>query len=127
MSRPGRRTARVQTIDEYLATIPEEVRPRVEEIRRRAHAVVPGAGETIRYGMPTITLDGSSLVHFAACKRHIAVYPAPELSGDADDAAFDAALAPHRGDKGTLRFPLDEPLPADLVAEVVRRLAAARP
>ena len=119
----------MQTIDEYIATIPEGVRPRVEEIRRRAHDVVPGAGETIRYGMPTITLDGSSLVHFAAWKRHIAVYPAPEPSGDADDAedaAFEQALAPHRGDKGTLRFPLDQPLPADLITEVVRRLARGR-
>ena len=116
----------MQTIDEYIAGCPEGVRPAVEEIRRRAHAVVPGAGETIRYGMPTITLDGSSLVHFAAWKRHIAVYPAPELSDDAEDAAFEQALAPHRGDKGTLRFPLDQPLPTDLITEVVRRLAAGR-
>jgi uncharacterized protein YdhG (YjbR/CyaY superfamily) len=119
----ARHTARVQTIDEYIASCPEAVRPVLEEIRRRAHAVVPGSGETIRYGMPTITLDRSSLVHFAAWKRHIALYPAPEPS---DDPAFEQALAPHRGDRGTLRFPLAEPLPVDLVTDVVRRLAGAR-
>jgi uncharacterized protein YdhG (YjbR/CyaY superfamily) len=121
---PDGHTARVRTIDEYIAACPEEVRPVMEEIRRRAHDVVPGAGETIRYAMPTITLDGTSLVHFAAWKRHVSLYPAPEPS---DDAVFEEALAPHRGDKGTLRFPLAQPLPGDLVGEVVRRLARTRP
>jgi uncharacterized protein YdhG (YjbR/CyaY superfamily) len=113
----------VQTIDEYVAGCPEPVRPVLEEIRSRIHAAVPGAGETIRYSMPTVTLDGSSLVHFAAWKKHVAVYPAPEPT---DDAAFERALAPHRGDKGTLRFPLDQPMPYDLIDRVVRELARQR-
>jgi uncharacterized protein YdhG (YjbR/CyaY superfamily) len=110
----------VQTIDDYIAGCPQSVRPALREIRRRVHETVPGAGETIRYAMPTMTLDGSSLVHFAAWKKHIAVYPAPEPT---DDAAFEQALAPHRGDKGTLRFPLNQPIPFDLIAQVVSRLA----
>jgi uncharacterized protein YdhG (YjbR/CyaY superfamily) len=109
------------TIDDYIASCPEAVRPALEEIRRRVYAVAPAAGEAIRYSMPTMTLDGTSLVHFAAWKRHVAVYPAPEPS---DDAGFETALAPHRGDKGTLRFPLDEPIPYDLIEQVVARLAA---
>jgi uncharacterized protein YdhG (YjbR/CyaY superfamily) len=113
----------VQTIDEYVAGCPEPVRPVLEEIRRRIHAAVPGAGEVLRYSMPTMTLDGSSLVHFAAWKKHIAVYPAPEPG---DDAGFERALAPHRGDKGTLRFPLDEPIPYDLIDGVVAQLVRQR-
>jgi uncharacterized protein YdhG (YjbR/CyaY superfamily) len=113
----------VETIDEYVAGCPESVRPVLEEIRRRMHEAVPGAGETIRYSMPTLTLDGSSLVHFAAWKKHVAVYPAPEPTDDAD---FERAIAPHRGDKGTLRFPLDEPMPYDLIEQVVTHLVRAR-
>ena len=113
----------METIDEYIAGCPAEVRPTLEEIRRRVHETVPGAGETIRYSMPTMTLDGSSLVHFAAWKKHVAVYPAPEPT---DDDAFERALAPHRGDKGTLRFPLDEPIPFDLIARVVTQLVRNR-
>ena len=113
----------METIDEYIAGCPAAVRPTLAEIRRRVHETVPGAGETIRYSMPTMTLDGSSLVHFAAWKKHIAVYPAPAPT---DDDAFERALAPHRGDKGTLRFPLDEPIPYDLIARVVMQLARQR-
>ena len=113
----------METIDEYVAGCPEPVRPVLEEIRRRMHEAVPGAGETIRYSMPTLILDGSSLVHFAAWKKHVAVYPAPEPTDDVD---FERALAPHRGDKGTLRFPFDEPMPYDLIEQVVTELVRAR-
>ena len=113
----------METIDEYVATCPEPVRPVLAEIRRRMHATVAGAGETIRYSMPTLTLDGSSLVHFAAWKKHVAVYPAPEPT---DDEGFERALAPHRGDKGTLRFPLSEPMPYDLIDRVVVQLVRQR-
>jgi len=113
----------VETIDEYIAGCPAAVRPTLAEIRRRVHETVPGAGETIRYSMPTLTLDGSSLVHFAAWKKHVAVSPAPEPT---DDEGFERALAPHRGDKGTLRFPLSEPMPYDLIDRVVVQLVRQR-
>jgi uncharacterized protein YdhG (YjbR/CyaY superfamily) len=79
----------VATIDEYLAGLPDDVRARVQEVRRVVHQVVPGAGETISYAMPTFTLDGQSFVHVAAWRQHIGLYPLPPL-----DPELDAAVAP---------------------------------
>ncbi len=109
------------TVDDYISTYPNDVQVVLRELRRTIHAAVPGAGETIRYQMPTVTLDGRSLVHFAAWKNHVSVYPM--ATGDAD---LERDLAPYAGDKGTVRFPLGEPVPFDLVSRLVRRLVAQR-
>jgi uncharacterized protein YdhG (YjbR/CyaY superfamily) len=76
--------------------------------------VAPDAAETIKYGMPTFTRNGN-LVHFAAFKKHIGLFP--PVRGD---AAFRKKIAPYEGEKGNLRFRLDEPIPYELIAEVVK-------
>lgn len=114
-------TTRIESVDAYIATFPEDVRARLQEIRRRIHQVVPDAGETIKYNMPTITLDGRSLVHFAAWKQHIALYPIPT----ADDA-FEHDIAPYRGDKDAAKFPSREPVPYELIERLVGILVEQR-
>jgi uncharacterized protein YdhG (YjbR/CyaY superfamily) len=112
---------RFASIDDYIATFPDGVRVILDEIRRAIHAAVPGAGEMISYHIPTITLGGRHLVYFAGWKHHIAVYPIPEV-----DEALDTEIAPYRAAKGTLRFPLAEPIPYDLIGRLAARLAAQR-
>ncbi len=107
-------------VDGYLAGLPEDVRARVQVIREAIAATVPGVGETIRYGMPTFTVDGRSLVHVAAWKRHIALYPLPQQLADPE---LEAAVAPYRGAKDAMHLRHRDPLPLDLVTRVVRVLA----
>lgn len=109
------------TVDEYIASFPHDVRIILEVIRRRIRAAVPEAAETISYQIPTFTLDGSAFVYFAGWKHHVAVYPIP--SGD---EAFEQELAPYRAAKGTLKFPLKQPVPFDLIERVAALLAAQR-
>lgn len=85
----------------------------MEAIRATIHAAVPGTTECISYQMPTFRLHDKPLLHVAAWKKHIGMYPVP----DGDDDLL-ASLAPFAAEKGTLRFPLDTPLPLDLVARV---------
>jgi uncharacterized protein YdhG (YjbR/CyaY superfamily) len=112
---------RFASIDAYIRSFPEDVQVVLEEVRRRIHRAVPGAGETISYQIPTITLDGRYVVYFAAWKHHISVYPIP-----GGDEAFEREIAPYRAAKGTLKFPLAEPIPYDLIERVAARLAQQR-
>lgn len=110
-----------ETVEDYIATFPAEVQAILQEIRRRCLAAVPGAGEKISYGIPTITLDDHYVVYFAGWKHHISVYPIP--LGDED---FKLRIAPYRAAKGTLKFPLAKPVPYELIEEVARLLAEQR-
>lgn len=103
-----------KTIDEYIAGFPPDLQAILQNIRATIHAAAPDAQETISYQMPTFTLHGN-LVHFAAFKQHIGFYPTP--SGTAQ---FQAALAVYKGGKGSVQFPLDQPIPYDLIAEIVK-------
>jgi uncharacterized protein YdhG (YjbR/CyaY superfamily) len=109
------------TVEEYLAGLPDDVRARVEEVRRVVHGVVPDAGEMISYAMPTFVLGGSPLLHVAAWKAHVGVYPLPAL-----DAELEAAVAPYRGTKDSMRLPHAQPLPRELLARVVGVLVERR-
>src|SRR5262245_58962432 len=109
------------TVDEYIASFPPDVRTVLEEARRAIRRAVPGAGETISYGIATFTVDGRYLVYLAGWKHHVSVYPVP--SGD---EALDAAIAPYRAAKGTLKFPFNKPVPHDLIGRVAARLLAQR-
>ena len=109
------------TVDDYIASFPEDVRTILGEIRATMHAAVPDAGETISYDIPTITLDGRALVYFAGWKRHVSVYPLP----DGDDG-YEAALAPYRSGASTAKFPLGRPVPYELIADITRRLRDQR-
>ena len=104
----------LETIDEYIAGFPEEVQAILEKIRVVIRDAAPGAEETIKYGIPTVTLQ-SNLLSFAAYKKHIGLYPAP-----VGTAAFNQKLAAYKTAKATVRFPLDQPIPFDLVREIVK-------
>ncbi|MDR6557852.1 uncharacterized protein YdhG (YjbR/CyaY superfamily) [Arthrobacter pascens] len=109
------------SVDDYIASQAADVQPILQEIRTRAHAAVPGAGEMISYGIPTITLNGHYVVYFAAWKLHVSVYPVPR-----GDDAFKREIAPYLAAKGTLKFPLGRPVPYELIGQVSARLAAER-
>jgi uncharacterized protein YdhG (YjbR/CyaY superfamily) len=112
--------ARFATVDEYIDALPDDVRPLMEGVRRSIHTVVPDVGETISYQMPTFTLDGKPFVHVAAWKKHIGLYPLPEMD---DDLARD--VAPYRGTESTLRLPLDA-VPYGLLERVLAAMVAQR-
>lgn len=102
------------TIDEYIALFPADIQAKLQEIRATIHAAVPDADEIITYNMPAFARNGT-LVNFAAWKQHIALYPAPEGAPE-----FAAELAQYdTSGKGSLRFPLDAPLPLDLIRRIV--------
>ncbi len=105
------------TVEEYIATLPPDAATIMEGLRRTIRDTVPGVEEKISYSMPTFLLDGSPLVHVAAWKKHIGLYPLPELTGP---------VAPYRGAKDAMRLPLAEPIPYELVGRVVAALADRR-
>lgn len=102
------------TIDEYLAGFPPETRDRLAQIRAIARSVAPDAVETISYAIPTFDLDGKHLVHFAGFAKHVGFYPIP--SGM---EAFKEELASYKQGRGSVQFPLSEPLPADLIRRII--------
>ena len=102
------------TTDDYIATTAPEVQTILEHIRRLIHEIVPEAEETISYAMPTFTLNGHYLVYFAAYKKHIGLYPSPT-----GVEQFQEDLARYGAGKGTLKFPLDQPMPFDLIRRFV--------
>jgi uncharacterized protein YdhG (YjbR/CyaY superfamily) len=103
------------TIDAYIAAFPPEVQALLQQIRQVIHNTIPNLGETISYGMPTFTLNGTYLVYIAAHKKHIGLYPAPTGVEE-----FHEAVALYGGGKGTLKFPLNKPMPFDLIRSIVR-------
>jgi len=101
------------SIDEYIASFPADVQERLRQMRAAIREAAPEAQEKISYQMPTFFLQGN-LVHFAAFKNHIGFYPAPR-----GIEAFKDELAAYEGAKGSVQFPLDQPLPLDLVRRIV--------
>jgi uncharacterized protein YdhG (YjbR/CyaY superfamily) len=104
-----------ETIDEYIKTFPEDIQAILQKMRQTIRDVAPGAAEAISYQMPTFKLNGRNLVHFAAFKSHIGFYPIP--SGI---EAFKEELSPYKQGKGSVQFPLDKPIPYDLVERIVK-------
>jgi uncharacterized protein YdhG (YjbR/CyaY superfamily) len=105
------------TIDDYIDPFPAGVQVILQEVRDRIRNAVPAADETISYGIPTFTMGGRSVVYFAGWKHHISVYPVPN-----GDATFEREIEPYRAGKGTLKFPLGQPIPYDLVERVAALL-----
>ncbi|MCX6499119.1 MAG: DUF1801 domain-containing protein [Arthrobacter sp.] len=110
-----------ESVEEYIASFPADVREILQEIRRRCHTAVPGSGETMSYGIPTITIDGKYVVYFAGWAHHVSVYPVPD-GGE----SLSADLVPYRAAKGTLKFPLGKPVPYELIGKVAAALAGER-
>jgi len=102
------------TIDEYIKTFPADIQRILEKMRQTIRKAAPEAEETIAYQMPTFKLNGKNLVHFAAFKNHIGFYPTP--SGIEE---FNKELSPYKGAKGSVQFPIDKPIPFDLVEKIV--------
>jgi len=105
-----------KTIDEYIARFPKNVRDILEELRRVIKETAPRVEETISYGIPTFDLNRRHLVHFAAYKHHIGFYP----GGSSGIEAFKKELSPFKTSKGTVQFPLDKPIPFDLVRKIMK-------
>ena len=101
------------TIDEYIDQFPEDVKGILNELRQTIREAAPEAQETINYQMPTFTLNGN-LVHFAAFKNHIGFYPTPT-----GIEAFKEELSVYKGAKGSVQFPIDQPLPWSLIRRIV--------
>ena len=109
-------TVKPGTIDEYIAGFPAQTQKGLEQIRAVVRKTVPGAGEAISYGIPAFNVNGRYLVYFAGYKRHISIYPVP--SGNKE---FEKDFAPYNtSGKGTIQFPLDEPVPISLVTKIVK-------
>ena len=102
------------SIDEYIAAFPADVQKILEEVRTTIKTAAPGAQEKISYGIPTFTLNGKYLIYFAGWKNHISVYPIPT-----GNEAFNGKIAPYIAGKGTLKFPLDQPIPYKLITQMV--------
>ncbi len=121
--------AAAKTIDDYIAAFPDEVRPVLESVRQTIRAAAPHAVESISYGMPAFKVGKAPLIYFAGWKAHVGLYALP--SGT---AAFQSEIAPYKAAKGSVQFPLDAPMPLDLIrrmtefrlAEVSQTSPAAR-
>ena len=104
-----------KTIDEYIAAFPPDVQEILEEIRKTIRNAAPDAQEAISYQIPTFTLNGRYLVYFAAYKHHIGVYPVPT-----GNTALSEESSGYVAGKGTARFPLDQPIPLDVIRKIVQ-------
>jgi uncharacterized protein YdhG (YjbR/CyaY superfamily) len=102
------------TVDEYLATLPDDVRPLVEAVRRAIRSALPTGEERVRYGMPAVMLDDRHALHYAGWKKHVGLYPIPVF-----EDGLEAEIAPYRTHKDTVRFFYAEPIPYDLIERVV--------
>jgi uncharacterized protein YdhG (YjbR/CyaY superfamily) len=108
-----------KSVDEYIATHPEDVQAILQRVRSTIRKAVPGAEEVISYQIPTFKLHGAYVVYFAGWKQHYSLYPAT----DHLVAAFKDDLVPYKVDKGTIRFPLSQPVPVQLIERIAKFLA----
>jgi uncharacterized protein YdhG (YjbR/CyaY superfamily) len=107
-------------IDAYIAQFPPGTQAVLQSVRRAIADALPGATEMISYQIPAFRMNGSYVIYFAGYKKHIGVYPVHNAL-----PAMAEALAPHLSGKATAKFPLDRPVPLDLVADIARQLAKA--
>ena len=108
-----------KSVDEYIATHPEDVQAILQRVRSTIRKAVSGAEEVISYQIPTFKLHGAYVVYFAGWKQHYSLYPAT----DHLVAAFKDDLVPYKVDKGTIRFPLSQPVPVQLIERIAKFLA----
>jgi uncharacterized protein YdhG (YjbR/CyaY superfamily) len=107
-------TAKSVDIEHYKKAFPKDVQVVLEKVRQTIRKAAPGAVEAISYQMPTFKLNGKNLVHFAAWKNHIGFYPTP--SGT---ERFKKELSRYKGAKGSVQFPVDKPIPYELIRMIV--------
>ena len=104
-----------QTLDEYIATVPEETQIVLKQLRATIQGAAPKANEKISYQIGAFELDGKNLIYFAGWKKHVSLYPIP--TGDDE---FNKEIEPYIDGKGTLKFPLSQPLPLKLIKKIVK-------
>ena len=105
-----------KSVDEYIATFPEDVQAVLQRVRRTIRKAVPGADEVISYQIPAYKLRGVRVIFFAGWKEHFSLYPATGLLVK----AFKEEIAPYKVSKGTIRFPLAKPAPVKLIERIVK-------
>lgn len=108
-------TINMTTIDDYIAAQPPALQELLQKVRNAIRETAPQAVETISYGIPTFDINGKHLVHFGAGKHHIGFYGTPSAHN-----AFQEELAKYKHAKGSVQFPLDEPIPYDLIKTMVK-------
>ena len=104
-----------KNIDDYIAGFPEATQKSLNKIRATIQKVIPKAEETISYGIPTFKINGRYVIYFAGYKNHVSVYPAPR-----GNPGFKKELSVYKGGKGTVQFPLDKPLPLELITRIAK-------
>ncbi|HJV12743.1 MAG TPA: DUF1801 domain-containing protein [Propionibacteriaceae bacterium] len=110
-----------ESVDDYISSFPPEVQTVLQAARETIHAAAPGLQESISYGIPTFRIDGRPVVYLGGWRKHISIYPIPDL-----DEALKSNMAPYLSGKGTAKFPLGKPIPHELIKALVERLAARR-
>ena len=110
-----------EEVEEYVSGFPPEVQTVLQTARKTIHAAAPGAQESISYGIPTFSVEGRPAVYLAGWKRHISIYPIPEL-----DENLERRVAPYLSGKGTVKIPLAKPIPYELITVLVERLVTQR-
>ena len=115
----GVMTAKVKTIDGYIATLAPEAQAVAEGVRKAILEAAPDSVETVRYGMPTFQVGGASVLYFAVWKNHVGLYPMYRGTPE-----FEAEVGPFRAHKDTVQFPLDKPIPHDLISRMVHSQVA---
>jgi uncharacterized protein YdhG (YjbR/CyaY superfamily) len=108
--------AKFESVDDYMATLAEDRRAVMEQIRTTIREAAPKATETIAYNMPALRLDGRFLVSYEAYRRHYSLFPWSEPMVE----ALGDELQPYISGKGTIRFPADQPVPVELVSRIVK-------
>jgi uncharacterized protein YdhG (YjbR/CyaY superfamily) len=112
-----------RSVDEYLETQPEEARPALRRVRAIIRKAMPGSEEVISYQIPAYRLGGTAVLYFAGWKKHYSLYPAT----DRLVMAFEKELRPYEISKGTIRFPLSEPVPVRLIERIAKFRAKEAP
>lgn len=110
-----------ETVDAYLAGFPDEVRPILQQVRAAIHAGMPGATETIRYGMPAVMIADRYGLHFAGWRKHVGLYPVPRFP-----EPLESAVAPYRSAKDAVNLRYARPIPLDLVTRIAAAIAGTR-
>ena len=105
------------SVDDYIHSFPPEVQTVLQTARKTIHAAAPGLKESISYGIPTFSVAGRPVVYLAGWKKHISIYPIPEL-----DETLQQQLGPYLSGKGTAKFSLSKPIPYELITALVQEL-----
>ena len=114
-------STKFDTVDAYIGSFPETVRPVLNEVREVIRRSIPGVEESISYDMATFSMEGHYVVYLAGWKKHISLHAVPDLAADLEDV-----VAPYRSGRGTVKFPLKRPIPLDLIEQVVSEMVQQR-